>query len=376
MNTNKKGIGIIGIDHWYWAFGCAYGIALNPDAELIAIAASDPAAPDAKRVEMTANVYKAKTWYEDYRKLLENPEIEAVLITSTTNLHTSIAKDAAAAGKHILLGKPIARTLREADQIIEATKKAKVKLMVLDSPVRNTYIKELLDKGTIGKPYLAHNYLLAIVPFAKPGIKEPGWFADPYKAAGGGFIDHAIYQAGNMRWLFNSEAKTVYAQMGKFALKDWAIEDHGLAVVRLKDGSIITLEASNTAPGHSHGRTLIIGTEGEIEISHKPPSVSIWTKKGRYSDRHLIEKIGPPLLYEKSFAEIPVPTPPYAQGYRPIIDEFISCLVKDKDPDFSGEDSRANLEICLAAYESAGTGEVVNLPLKTEVDVPSILAKL
>lgn len=374
MNTNKKGIGIIGIDHWYWAFGCAYSIALNPDAELIAIAASDPAAPDAKRVEVTANVYKAKTWYEDYRKLLENPKIGAVLITSTTNRHASIVKDATAAGKHILLGKPIARTLGEADQIIEATKKAKVKLMVLDSPVGSRYLKELLDKGTIGKPYLAHDFLWAIVPFAKPGVKEPGWFADPYKAAGGAFIDHAIYQAGKLRWFFGSEAKTVYAQMGKFVLKDWAIEDHGLAVVRLKDDSIVTLEASNTAPGHSHERTIIIGSEGEIEISGT--TVSIWTKKGPYSDRHLIEKVGPPLLYGKSFAEIPVPTPPYAEGNKPMINEFIRCLVKDKNPDFTGEDSRANLEICLAAYESARTGEVVNLPLKTEVDVPSILAKL
>ena len=143
---------------------------------------------------------------------------------------------------------------KEADEIIEATKEAKVKLMVLDCPERNSDIKELLDKGTIGKPYLAHNYLLAIPPFAKPGIVDPGWFADPYKASAGGFIDHAVYQAGVMRWFFNSEAKTVYAQMGKFEFKDWDIEDHGLALVRLKDDSIITLEASNTAPGFSHGR--------------------------------------------------------------------------------------------------------------------------
>lgn len=376
MNKEKKGIGIIGIDHWYWALGCAYAINLNPDAELIAFAASDPTAPESKRVETIANVYKAKTWYEDYRELLENPEVDAVIITSTTSQHTSLAKAAAEAGKDILLGKPIARTLKEADQIIEVTKKAKVKLMVLDCPERNSDIKELLDKGTIGKPYLAHNYLLAIPPFAKPGIVDPGWFADPYKASAGGFIDHAVYQAGVMRWFFGSEAETVYAQMGKFEFKDWDIEDHGLALVRLKDHSIVTLEASNTAPGFSHGRTLIIGTEGEIEITHKPRTVSIWTKNGPASKRRVIENVPPAQLYSRAFAEIPVPTPPYAEGYRPMLDQFVGYLVEDKDPYFTGEDSRASLEICLAAYLSAGTGEVVRLPLKTEVDVPSILAKL
>ena len=255
MSRDKKGIGIIGIDHWYWALGGAYATNLNPDAELIALAASDVAAPESKRVETLANVYRAKTWYEDYRELLENREIDAVIVTSTTSQHTAIAKAAAEAGKDILLGKPIARTLKEADEIIEATKKAKVKLMVLDCPERNSDIKELLDKGTIGKPYLAHNYLLAIPPFAKPGIVDQGWFADPYKASAGGFIDHAIYQAGVMRWFFGSEAETVYAQMGKFKFKDLDIEDHGLALVRLKDGSIVTLEASNTAPEFSHGKT-------------------------------------------------------------------------------------------------------------------------
>ncbi len=356
MSKEKIGIGIIGIDHWYWALGGAYAANFNSNAELIAFAASDATVPESKRVETLANVYRAKTWYEDYRELLENPEVDAVIVTSTTSQHTEIAKAAAEAGKDILLGKPIARTLKEADEIIEATKKAKVKLMVLDCPERNSDIKELLDKGTIGKPYLAHNYLLAIPPFAKPGIVDQGWFADPYKASAGGFIDHAIYQAGVMRWFFGSEADTVYAQMGKFEFTDLDIEDHGLALVRLKDGSIVTLEASNTAPGFSHGRTLIVGTEGEIEVTHKPRSVSVWTKNGAASERCTMEKVPPAQLYSSSFAETPVPTPPYAEGYGPMLDRFVGYLLKDEEPYFTGEDSRANLEICLAAYLSAGTG--------------------
>jgi len=98
--------------------------------------------------------------------------------------------------------------------------------------------------------------------------------------------------------------------------------------------------------------------------------------KRAYSNRHLIEKGAPPLLYARSFAEISVPILPYAEGYKPMVNEFIRCLLKDKNPDFSGEDCRANLEICLAAHESGRTGEGASPPLKTEVDVPCILVKL
>jgi len=364
------GVAIIGLDHWYWAYGCAYAVAVHPQASLIGIADRD-----GERVKKMAELYRAKNWETDYNTLLRNPEVDAVIITSTMDLHPEIVKDAADAGKDILVGKPIARTLQEADQIIEAVDKAGVKLRCLDTKARKgDPVRSWIDSGVIGKPYMAHCSVLAIPPIRAPGVKEPGWFADPYKCTGGGFIDHAIYQIADLRWYFGQEVKRVYAEMGRFVLKSWAIEDHGIALVKFKDGAVATLEASNTAPRQTHSRTLLIGTEGEIEI--RGQTISIWSKKEEYKYRQTLELIPPPSIYETTYAKIPVPTPPYAEGFKPVVDEFIECVIDDTEPMVTAEDARANLEVCLAAYESVRVKKPVTLPLQKEVDVPSILERL
>jgi len=370
MKRKEKGIGIIGLSHWYWAYGCAYGIAANPAARLVAIADENEA-----KARKTAEVYGAGAWYRDYRELLENAEVDAVIITTTTNLHDQVAVDAAGAGKDILVGKPISRTLEGAGRIIEAAGRAGVKLMALGAgPGRGDATMKLIDEGAIGKPYTVHSSLWAIPPLCEPGVDEPGWFADPWKAAGGGFIDHAIYAVGKIRRYLGSEVISVYSEMGKFAYEDWDVEDHGMAVLRLRDGGIATIESTFTAPERTHSRTKIIGTEGEIEV--EGGRITIWSRKEPYKNRHSLEMLPPNPVYDTMYAEIPVPTPPRAGGYKGTIDEFIQFLVDDREPLNTAEDAKVSLEVCLAAYESVRTSSVVDLPLKREVDVPAILAEL
>ena len=366
----KKGIGIIGLAHWYWAYGCAYSIAVSPIAELVAIC--DVAEEKAKKM---ARIYGASRYYKDYDELLKDPEVEAVVITTTTDMHDEVAVEAAREGKDILIGKPISRTLQGADRIIKEAEKASVKLMAIGAgPSREDRAKKLIDKGIIGKPYVIHSSLLAIPPLCEPGVDKPGWFVDPERAAGGGFIDHAIYAIGKLRWYFGSEVKRVYAEMGKFVYKNWGVEDHGLAILRFENGAIATLESTFTAPEKTHGRMMIIGTEGEIEI--KGGTISIWSKKDPYKERQSFEILPPNPVYDKTYAEIGVPTPPGIMNYKPTVDEFIDYIAIGKEPLGTPKDARISLEVCLAAYESVRTGEVVRLPLKSEVDVVNILREL
>jgi len=149
----KIGIGIIGEDHWYWSLGCAYGVAVNPNTKFIGMAVGT----DKKLAGRIAKAYEADHFYEDYRQLLKNPEIDSVIITTTTDRHTSIAVEAAEACKNILLNKPIARTLTEADKIIEAADRNKIKVMVIGA---KSNFKEpalqYIEDGVIGKPYIVH----------------------------------------------------------------------------------------------------------------------------------------------------------------------------------------------------------------------------
>ena len=366
----KKGIAIIGLDHWYWAYGCAYGIALNPKAELIAICDTNE-----EKAKKMANIYGAKKHYRDYKELLEDLEVDAVIITTSTDMHDEVAVAAAKAGKDILVGKPISRTLQGADRIIKEAEKAGIKLMAIAAaPSRGDRVKKLIDEGIIEKPYMIHSNLLAIPPLCEPGVDKPGWFADPHKASGGGFIDHAIYAVGKLRWYFNSEVKRVYSEMGKFVYKDWDVEDHGIAILRFENGAIATLEATFTAPDRTHGAMMIIGTEGEIET--KGGKISIWSKKDPYKERQTFEILPPNSVYDRTYAEIKVPTLPEAAEFKPTVDEFVNYIITDKEPLGTPQDARIALEVCLAAYESLKTGGVVELPLKSEVDVAAILKDL
>ncbi len=366
----KKGIAIIGLDHWYWAYGCAYSLVLNSAAELIAICDTNE-----EKAKKMANIYGAKRYYKDYKELLEDREVDAVIITTTTDMHDEVAVAAAKAGKDILVGKPISRTLQGADLIIKEAEKAGIKLMAMGAgPSRGDRIKKLIDEGVIGKPYVIHSNLLAIPPLCEPGVDKPGWFADSHKASGGGFIDHAIYAVGKLRWYFNSEVKRVYSEMGKFVYKDWDVEDYGIAILRFENGAIATLESTFTAPNRSHGGMMIIGTEGEIEVNGG--TISIWSKKDPYKERRTFEMLPPNPAYDRTYAEIKVPTPPGVAGYKPTVDEFVNYIITGKEPLGTPQDARIALEVCLATYESVKTGGVVGLPLKNEVDVAAILKDL
>lgn len=364
---SKIGIGIIGLDHWYWALGSAYDISINPNAQLVAI--SDP---NEEYVKKIAKIYGAETYYTDYHKLLENPKIDGIIITTTTSMHRDVAVAAAKAGKDILIGKPIARTLKEAREIIDSAKNAGVKLMAMAAGVLpGDPIKRLIDNGVIGEPFAASASLFAILPLGEPGVLEPGWFVDPNKAAGGGFIDHAVYLAAQLRGYFNSEVKRVYAEIGKFIHKRYSVEDYGIAVLRFENNSIATIESTFTAPVSSHNFMRIIGTEGEIEVSGN--IISIWSKKEPYNQKTCIETSPPNPVFDRSYVEKPVPLPPFANVYKPTVDEFIKCIHENRQPAVTGEDAYKVLEVCLAAYESIKERKPIQLPLEKETDVPEIL---
>jgi predicted dehydrogenase len=366
---DQTGIGIIGLDHWYWALGCAYAIGVTPEATLVAIADQD----GAWALEV-AGVYGAERCYADYKELLADPEVDAVLITTTTAMQDEVGVACARAGKHILIGKPISRTLRGADAILQAVEANGVRMMALAAgPRPGDPIKTLIDEGAIGRPYAVYDSIRAIPPLRAPGIDEPGWFADPHQAAGGAFIDHAIYAVGVLRKYFDSEVVSVYAEMAKFVLTDWEVEDYGIAFLRFQNGAIATVESTFGGTIQTVSAMVVTGTEGEIE--QKGGQLSILGKNPPYQNVHTVEFLAPNAVY-KTFGEISVPEPPYAGGYKPVIEDFIQRVNTGQEFVNTGEDARAGLEACLAAYQSAAIGAPVRLPLADDVDVPAILAQL
>lgn len=364
------GFGIIGEDHWYWSIGCAYALAVNPNTRFIAMAAGT----NKELAKKIANAYKAENFYEDYQQLLENPEVDSVIITTTTDRHAEITVEAAEKGKNVLLNKPMARTLAEADKIIEAAEKNKIKVMVMaaKSNVKDSALKFIKD-GTIGKPYAIHASFFAIPPLREPGINEPGWFVDSGKVAGGGFIDHAVFLVGKLEDYLNSTISRIYAEIGKFKFRNWSVEDHGIALARFSNGCMATIEAMFTSTIDSHMRIHIIGTEGELEIIGN--KMRIFSLNKEYKDRATeIEFFPPNPVFSDIYLDVTVPMPPIVGSM--FVDEFTGYILNDEEPAGNARVGRRHLECCLAAYKSVELGCPVNIPFTDEINVPGILAEL
>ncbi|MEM4246194.1 MAG: Gfo/Idh/MocA family oxidoreductase, partial [Candidatus Bathyarchaeia archaeon] len=283
---------------------------------------------------------------------IEDKKVNLVDICTPTYTHRSIAVEAAKAGKHVLVEKPIALTLKDADAMIEAAEKSGVKLMVAQvirffSEYRK--VKELVDKGTLGEPIIARG--LRAGPLPGWGIKS--WFKDQ-RLSGGVGVDMAIHEIDVMRWIFNDDVKRVYAKVGRFVRKDAKMDDHALMILRFNRGGIAHIEVSWAVP-QEYPFTYafeLAGTKGFVEFNNHSMTPITIMAGGR------VERFSPDT--EKWVPGMPFPIDPYYREIR----HFADSVLQDKEPMTGGRVGRSALEVSLAAQRSSKTGKPVNLPLE------------
>ena len=288
------------------------------------------------RAMTAAKATDAERWTTDYRELLDWDEVDAVDILTTETSHRQIACDAAAAGKDILLEKPIAPTLSEADEIIEAAKRNAVTLMIAQSVrfnERSRMAKASIESGDIGTPvYIRY-------ASGHGAIKED-WTGDRVKE-----IEQFtnVTQSGiHIMDLFNywlgEEPETVYAQARDITSQYLRIYDYFAITLKYKSGAIAVTERSQTnRPRWNDFTTItIIGTEGEISSGTQNESRWWYGEDG-----------------------LKIVTTDNTHPFEREIKEFIDSLEEGRPPEVTGEDGRRALAMCLAAKESIRTGEVV-----------------
>ncbi|WP_456367925.1 Gfo/Idh/MocA family protein [Thermococcus sp.] len=335
----KLNFGIISYAHPH-ALRFASQIAGGKSTKLVAIS-GDGSNADVAKAE--ARKYGAR-FYRNYEELLRDENVEAVYIAIETYRHREVAVRAAEEGKHILLEKPIALNLRDADEVIKAAEKAGVKLMLpfnprFTDPLRKA--KEMLDAGEIG----ALEYVNAISENVKPPIFIQGldmsWFLDVKKSGGGGFMDTAPHGVDSLLWLTGDVPKKVYADIGA-KIYGFPVDDIGTAVLEFRNGILAVLTAGWGNPkGYSYGiemKYYLVGSEGFLDVRTAYPDFTV------YQDRA-----------EKVYWDRP--------DVRGIVESFARAVLRDEEVPISGEVAKKNLAIILSAYESSRKKKPVKLDL-------------
>ena len=332
-----------------------------PDAEIIAVASKTES-----HVKGFAQQHQIPHYFTDYHKLLEMDEVDMIVIGVPNDLHAQVTINAANAGKHIVCEKPLCMNLQEADEMIEACKKANVKLMYAEElcfTPKYVRLKQLVDEGALGDIYLV-----------KQSEKHDGphspWFWDVSRSGGGVTLDMGCHAFEFFRWILGKpKAESVYADMGICVHGDKTEgDDNSLIIVKFDGGTTALAEESWAKKGGMDDKSEVYGSEG-VAYADLLMGNSILT----YSDAgygYAVEKAGQTTgwsftIYEEA----------WNYGFPQEMEHFVDCVLHDKEPLETGEDGRVVLEMIFAAYQSAATGQKVKLPFQTQASKPIDLWK-
>ena len=300
--------------------------------------------------------------YADYRDLLRRDDVDAVDVCTHPAPHMEITVAAAEAGKHILVEKPMCRTVAEADRMIEAAEKAGVMLqvayMIRFNPVYQK-LKELLEDGTLGDLHMAY-------------CCQVGWFPPRHpwlfirEQSGGMLVEQAIHNLDAWLWLYG-DVEEVFATTshvplgGTYPEPEKAVENNAVLVAKFKKGGTGMLIKSWAAEV-GHGGEGVVCSKGSATISGGEI-------RWKTHDMKEPESFRPDVPDDDTYRTIPSEARQsrywsYASKGASI-EHWLKCIMGEEEPTTSGRVGRAGIEIAEAAYISSQKGEKVRLPLSS-----------
>ena len=320
-----------------------------PSASLRAVASTSQ-----EHVSAFANRWGVPSFYTDYRRLLERDDVDLVFVCVPNHLHREVVIEAASAAKHVVCEKPFARTLQDADEMIQACQQAGVKLMYAEElcfAPKYVRAKQLADEGALGEVFVVRQSEQHSGPHSE-------WFWNEELAGGGVLMDMGCHGIEFVRWIYGKpEVVSVSAELGTFVHHQrTAAEDHAIVTIRFEGDRIGLVEVSWGKPGGMDDRAELLGSRG-VTYADLLHGSSLTT----YSD------VGYGYAVEKSattagwtftmFEEL------WNYGFPQEVEHFVRCVRDDLEPIETGEDGKAVLEVIYAAYRSARSGRT-EFPLR------------
>lgn len=335
--TTPVRFAIVGFDHWYSAIPLAEAILADPNSVLVGIAdrSVDRVAELTERFGVDGTT--------DLSSLIASPDVDVIASFVSVDENPGICIEAARAGKHIISIKPLALTLEEADAVRTAVRDAGVIFLPGESRSRtsdqNQLIAQIVRSGRLGDIRSGSFTLSGILPSHWPDHDGPGWWGDPQRTLGGGWVDHAIYQIDRLRWLLDEDVVSISGRTANLMHRDLPVEDYGHAIVEMSGGGVFSIEDTWSAPdGGWRISTTIAGTEGILHVDTSTGRFTIFDPAGR----------------DPGWIQFASPSD-YSEGV-----EAMHAAISDPQAAIATvDDAFDNLAVCIAFYEAARTGSVV-----------------
>jgi UDP-N-acetyl-2-amino-2-deoxyglucuronate dehydrogenase len=287
--------------------------------------------------------------YVDYRALLDRKDIDVVNICTPSGMHAQMALEALQAGKHVILEKPMALDLNDADRIIAAYQSANKKLCVV---LQNRYnppmqdLRKVVDDGLLGRLFLGN---ATVRWYRTQDYYEDGWHGT-WAMDGGALMNQSIHHIDALQW-FMGKPRSVFAYTATLAHKMEA-EDTGVVAIKFENGGLGTIEGSTiTYPENMEGSLALFGEFGSAKIG------------GNALNRKVIWKIKGKLDQEREILRREGVDPPTVYGYshQLVIADMIEAIQQDRQPAINPAEARSSLALVLSIYESAGSGMEITL---------------
>lgn len=293
--------------------------------------------------------------FTSINEMLAIPGIDAVAVLTPSGMHAEHAIMAANAGKHVVVEKPMALRLEDADAMIAAADRNKVRLLVVKQnrfnvPVVKAY--EALSAGRFGQ--------LVLGTVRVRWCRDQGYYAQDawrgtYAQDGGVIANQASHHVDMLGW-FMGPVESIHAR-GVRALVDIEAEDTCVATVKFRSGAVGVIEATNaTRPKDLEGSLSVLGSGGTVEIGgFAVNKIRHWNfVEPREEDAEVMDRfsVNPPNVY--------------GFGHQAYYEHVVAVLEGREKALVDGHEGRASLELVAALYESMASGLEVSLPLKTE----------
>jgi predicted dehydrogenase len=294
------------------------------------------------------------TAYTSLEQALERDDVDLVTVCVASGLHAEIGARAAAAGKHVLVEKPIEISLDGADRLIAACEQAGVALSVVSQhrydpgPAR---LHQAIVEGRLGRLILGD---VSVKWYRTQGYYDSaGWRGTWAMDGGGALMNQGVHYVDLLLWMMGP-VRRVFAR-SRTAAHEIEVEDIAIALLEFESGAVGSIEASTAVYPALPERLEVSGTEGTVVV--ETGQIRTWELKDEKGET------GP---YGKK-VDWSGPLPPAEgerwRGHRAQIADFLDALDNGRRPPNDGVEARRTLELILAIYESARSGREVELPL-------------